>query len=293
MSVLRSIPLVFLVFLMGCSWGRGTETIATSSTAGNITATATDDMLPIETPTLAPTRTLLATIPQIMTLSPEEALRQANFLMQTDECQLPCWNSVTPGQTSPSDLPKFFAELGYPTSLQEAVEFEAGTFALSGRIIEHPAPQGLLPPRVTVFWKDGPVLASAISWDWLPDFLALESISTHLGTPNEIYVSTSGQGEALRYTIVLEYRSVQTAIVLTGTSTSGYDEDNEWKREVCLTNSEDPTASVRMYSEVVNPLAFINFASEVFDWNSEIGTSEDRLFQELEDPVQCVTLPER
>lgn len=280
---------------MGCNSGSVTETVeqATLSPTRMFTATVTKAILPTEETISTSTQTSVVAIHPVVILSPEEALSRADFLKQTEECELPCWNGVTPGQTSPSELPGYFARLGFSANLQEAIEFEPRTYALSGRIMGYPAPKGNLPPRVTAYWKDGPVLTSSIAWDWFPEFLGLGSVKAHLGAPNEIYVSTSGQGESSRYIIVLEYRSYQTAIVITGTSTSGYDENDKWKREICLTNSEAPNASVRLFAESVTALEFINFASDPLDWSSELGISEDELFDALEGSDQCATLPEQ
>ena len=100
----HTVTLLAFLFLIGCG-------LQDKALQADVTPTRIEVIPPSRTPppTVQPTRTL--TFTPIPTLSAQDALEAfTNLIEEDNECKLPCWLGVTPGQTKFEEVENIFSQ---------------------------------------------------------------------------------------------------------------------------------------------------------------------------------------
>jgi hypothetical protein len=133
----------FFILIYGCAHGNPDKTLSTSISINLTTISPTNDISPRKSITLIGTQSLKTTViptatsllnstqtpTKILILNPSATCTQAstpaptlslsqfrdkifNLLSANKDCKLPCWWSITPGDTSWDETKKIFTEMG-------------------------------------------------------------------------------------------------------------------------------------------------------------------------------------
>jgi hypothetical protein len=266
------------------------EPIVTAVPA-RLTSTRTPVPTLIPSQTLTPTRlpVITPTFYPIQTLSIHQKLSIMDFLEGTKDCQIPCWNGLTPGVSSSSEIQGYFARLGYvfpPSNFDFSLE--SGEY--SQEIRDNFPPGSLLRSwfYVNVQWSGGIVSSLGFGeWDH-PEQVTTSRISEVLGTPQRILVY---QEEGYRYRILYDYPNRNSYIIITGdrklTSTP-----KDLPFSLCINNPKRQTFRTIFYSEDTAK----EYEKEYnqfpwLDWSSLLKISTEELFKKLQQPDICLPSP--
>lgn len=237
-------------------------------------------------PSLVPSPTLPTISPtavEVSKLSLEEIRSRADFTIQLPDCHLPCWNGLTPGVSTVSDLQGFFARLGMDIRDVDRFSLDALGVTFTG---------GTKPPifgsgwPVQVTLKEDKVDFIEIESVEPPTFLSVRSVINNLGRAPDIYL---GEDQYLRYEVLFNYPELRTGVVF-----SGADQDVQVSGGsilACL-HSGMP-ASVFLYSaDIFSVLqAHPSFDQEIWiEWPSSLGQKPEQLIDSIL-KLECVQWP--
>lgn len=277
------------------------KTIRSSEQSYNMTQQKTEDgqdtLLTI-TPRIAvltlsssPTPQMTPTYTPISELTSKQQMEIMDFINETPDCKLPCWNGLTPGISKASDIQAFFARLGYELILNPS--FLEAEGQCSGILKKFP--QGTFSDvssessiMIDVFWHNYIVNDVRISgWDH-PEQFDLKRIAEILGTPDHIYAQ---EEEGDRYTIHLHYLSKKIIIQIVGYRTL-INTDNNLPFQICMKTPEKKYISARLYSDSFFPKIqeeYLQFPYE--EYSTLLGITKDELWEKLQQPDTCLSYP--
>ena len=176
------ITILLVSFTSSCSLGEGAQQVQPGPTSDTATlSTVTPALLPkptdtrpvpantqtlpptptatqVSTKTPAPTPTVTWTLEPLVTLSQEDAIRELDYLNESENCRLPCWHGLTPGVSNKDEVPIFLRTFGIDTSSKEP-QLDGDYYWLGGIVPNYPKFSGFPEARqgVWVGWKDDAV----------------------------------------------------------------------------------------------------------------------------------------
>lgn len=287
-KIIRAFGLVLiLIGLVSCSsrsTPNPTATIqAPASTTNIVFDTPTKEAT--STGTLAPTITIAPspTYPPISTLTSEEAITISNIFVQDQECKLPCWNGLTPGVSSDTEIPGFFSRLGIDIQNTPPEQRLDGKYFQYGSFDAFPSVNPNNQPLVTVEWENGVVTSIEIDWFSIPSHSSFGALESTIGRPDSIVLEHGG-GEGFWYGIFLQYNNFDLWLYYSGFATS-----NKGVHSACINGDEEPQLIVYITTDDLE--ARQNLYSEYRAWGEQIGLSDEDVFNLLVDKEQCVRLP--
>lgn len=212
----------------------------------------------------------------------KNALPAFDIINQTQDCQLPCWNGLTPGKSTTKDIPAFYSRLGFEIDEPDA---ESGGMCLNISRFTG-GTQTYFDPQVCVFWKNSIVEIIRLNQWNHPEQFNVQRIGSYLGSPGEIkfFSGLFGMGDPL-YSIVLYYPQMNTVIDITGYK------DKQLKNYVCLDDRKNQTATFILYASSAKDEALKRYddpEATWFDWAEEKGITTEALFDQLKQKNRCV-----
>lgn len=222
----------------------------------------------------------------VATLSASQAEDLGNFLVSTGDCELPCWNHLTPGRSTPSEVPGFFASLGIDVYGEQPFQYQ-NIRELDGEFTAYPPET--FPPTIKVTWENSYVESIFIMWNQYPEFTTPKSLLAKLGEPNAIQIVFAGGEAGSFYNILFVYDGARTTVILSGFGRFASD----GTQEVCLSQSEKITASTLLLAASQSVQGIMNYHGFLgdetyFDWPSISGFSKEEIVHSLMDPTSCV-----
>lgn len=223
----------------------------------------------------------------ILNLTSQQKLMVMDFLVESPDCVLPCWNELTPGESSTAEIPGFFARLGYdyhPFLLD--LQREDGEFA--GDIRDFP-PGSFSKSTLMIHlrWhQDSVDLVEINSWDH-PEQINMKRIGEILGNPDQIMVL---EAEGSRYSILLHYFANNTVIIIRGIREL-IDTNRSLPFEVCINDTTRQNISAIFYSSFI----FSELQDEYtqypwVSWDALLGLRTEELFSQLQQGI-CLQYP--
>jgi len=232
----------------------------------------------------------------------------AYFPAQPADCQLPCWNSLTPALSAASDIPSFFERLGVEPGDITIRPSDLPGYTVSTAFFESfPYTFPDLPPEVSVFSDADRVVAVELSGLDL-SFITTADIIKDLGPPEQIYLGNDAGAQGAYFTLLLRYPHHQAAIFINGAITLRQ-EGNE--PLICLTPEMASTtllaysgpAAVLTELSMVNeyPVADNDMGERFFSWIKASDSSSQptspsypslaEITDTLMEPAPCLPLP--
>jgi hypothetical protein len=193
---------------------------------------------------------------------------------------------LTPGASTPSEVPGFFASLGIDVYGEQPFQYQ-NIRELDGEFTAYP--HEAFPPTIKVTWENAYVNSIFIMWKQYPEFTTPESLVAGLGEPNAIQIVFTGGEAGSFYNILFIYDGARTTAILSGFGTFASD----GTQKVCLSQSEEIAASTLLLApsqSVQGIMSYHGFLGDetYFDWPSISGFSKGEIVRSLMDSASCV-----
>jgi hypothetical protein len=248
-------------------------------------ATNTWTVTPLPTRTLTPLPT--NTRYPIQTLSSDQKLNIMNVLAQTEDCQLPCWNGITVGESPSSELQPFFARFGvdFPDFESDA-EIMKGGFSYAFEDF----PMGTYDKtllELLVTWSDGIVQEISFGyWDH-PEQYTPEKLNSALGVPEKI-ITALRPGDM--YSIAYSYPEEHLYIQIDGVRIKARSFDDPLPFDICLKYRRKQNIKLYLFADknTAEWAKMLIDAEDWEDWSEALGISTEELFTRLQKENACV-----
>ena len=248
-----------------------------SSTPTVVTATNTPVPYTPLYPTWTPKSATFTPHP-IASLDASGAKKMIDLLLPgTPDCQLPCWNGVTPGVSGINQLQGFFARLGIDKGFLVSEKIDTGKFTMTAEFGNYPDKhKGKFAPKITIYWENNIVKAILIRSINYSTFNFAE-LSANLGFPDQIHYEVGNGGG---YTIRLHYKKQRVIALVHGKSIRG--------KLVCLPGPEG--ASIEMFTYAPDWESYMLDLRGGYwrQWEVTLNLSTQEVFEKLQQPDACL-----
>ena len=214
-------------------------------------------------------------------LPPRLPLDLTAFLNPTLDCQLPCWNGLTPGLSTEEEISPFFQKFG--------LDAESAIGARCIDLSNYPAGNASrTDPQICVFSNDGVVnRMQLLNWSH-PEQFTPRRINIILGIPDKIFIPTAPMEDPERFGLILFYPEKGVSLEIQGKL------DRELQGYLCISDRRFQWGTVTFFSDdqrfsliqeyQSNPQAYV-------DWAQLRGQPVQQLYDALIDPNRCLPYP--
>jgi len=245
--------------------------------------TKTPTQTPIPTNTSIPSPTLRTPI-RVQNLDLEEAKQKMDFLSGSSNCDLPCFNGLTPGISSVWDIQGFFARLGFDSEKDRIVDDNGYLVSKDDQefwilepiqgVVYSQVPYLLTSnfhyrPFLSVEWNE--VIVTTIELGYLPyrSWISIPRFYEQLGKPDTIkIVGDGGEGNIVAFYLQLYFSAYKTSVEYVIRSTDFTD--------VCLYS--DAPADARV---TIGQPSYQYFDLELTNWHEMNGMDFDNLVNKV------------
>ena len=180
------------------------------------------------------------------TLISSPATRLADFTTPPQDCEPPCWNSLTPGASSPSAIESFFGRLGVaPGDIDTHKGYLHLLSASSAYFEDFPHSFPWLPPLVEVLWSPTEVVSIQLR-GLKPPLITPSHVLRAFGKPQEIVIWLQDPGA---FTLILRYPESRTAVFISGSMTISADGTSEL---LCLNDDGGISTDTIFYAHPID-----------------------------------------
>lgn len=241
----------------------------------------------VKVPSLTPLPSL-TTNSQIvhLTRTPSFSSVLKSLTSGTDDCSLPCWNDITPGQSEPSTVVPFFDRLGIELDEDEIPDDTRNR----GSVFRQPMydVDGGSLFNILVSWDGDSVDLLGTMFAGAPEFLHPSNVAQSFGQPEIIelaFFRTDSEG-VYEYEIRLWYQSIGSRFRYSGLL------DLNQREEMCLDRLESLFVTIDIYSR--------DFGNENFEFipdeqiastMANLGLNKQEFFDLLTNVQKCVPIP--
>ena len=238
-------------------------------------------------PASSPTPTI--SFPTPSSLDKEAAGDLQRVPSDIEGCSPPCWNGLTPGRSLASQVPVFFAYLGFESADLPNIEMIpakelTGTYSF---FRQFQGDTGL--DVIEVMWAEY-VEFIQLSYYRHPNLLGEEeflhpvSLIANLGNPDssQIYLEQN-----TRYLVYLDFSDKNTAILFEGYLTGNINDP----LEICLSDTEDVGVKLRFYSDTSKPFSphwLGSNADQLVEQTQYTGLDSSSFISLLIDKQECI-----
>ena len=302
-------------FTSSCSLGEGAQQVQPGPTSDTATlSTVTPALLPkptdtrpvpaktqtfpptptatqVSTKTPAPTPTVTWTLEPLVTLSQEDAIRELDYLNESENCRLPCWHGLTPGVSNKDEVPIFLRTFGIDTSSKES-ELDNGYYQLGGLVPNYPEFPG------SIYWYRGVWVRWKNDTVEIIDIIGLnpkyafdtDRIGSILGIPGQMLVFY-GLAAPDTFGLVLDYPLQNLLIDVDGRSRYRPD-DIYLTHELCPWDKPYGFVVIHLYSKESKAQVMALYDDDIwYDWAKLLKISTEELFGRLQSPNECIPSP--
>ncbi len=252
------------------------------SACGGAKTPAPNPALPVGAPAYPPTPTKEPPTP-LPTPAPETVttaqIEQRLDPFGSPDCQLPCYNGLTPGDTGLYDALGFYARLGVgvpdlvPGDYQRALTGTGNLRATMMRAtdISSALDKGYVPPETNIYLSNGKIQLIYARLGTSPTTLDVKRILTTLGAPDTVGLAltfTSDPNTPTNFQVEIVYTAKQTGFTFVGSTTG-----DSSAQKVCLNDTTVREVVMGVFAPGVMPLADSTTKAKVLPLDKAAGIS--------------------
>nr|MBN1228619.1 hypothetical protein [Anaerolineae bacterium] len=223
--VLAGWLMLMAIYLQSCSSAPAEDTTGSPAPSVSVTPAASTPVLQDDASSSQPDLPeVTSTLAMPSSLTTEELQQLLNPLFQSDDCLLPCYNGLVPGQSGISEALNFYAALGLgPQDLMPgdyaAIQDGSGhlrAFLNKASDQVQAESRGMPPSLVDLGFEGGIVKYLYVGWQYLPEFSNLVDLNSRFGPPDRFELAVDLASETPGYALFLVYSETHMGLAYYG-----------------------------------------------------------------------------